>query len=146
MIRERMALDTNVLSEIMRKEPDANVVDFVAQLDDPLVSAAVFHELAYGVAWLPEGERKLRMASEIEAFRRRYEERIIIVDYEVSRLSGQLRADAQRLGRQLKPMDSLIAASAVHAAAKLATRNVKDFERLGIDLVNPWTYRLARDE
>ena len=146
MIRERMALDTNVLSEIMRKEPDANVVDFVAQLDDPLVSAAVFHELAYGVARLPEGERKLRMASEIEAFRRRYEERIIIVDYEVSRLSGQLRADAQRLGHQLKPMDSLIAASAVHAAAKLATRNVKDFERLGIDLVNPWTYRLARDE
>ena len=54
---ERIALDTNVLSEIMRKEPDENVVGFVAQLDDPLVGAAVFHEPAYGVARLPEGAK-----------------------------------------------------------------------------------------
>lgn len=146
MIRERVALDTNVLSEIMRTEPDENVVVFVAELNDPLVSAAVFHELAYGVARLPVGERKLRIALEIEAFRQRYQERIILIDYEVSRLSGELRADAQRLGHELKPMDSLIAASAVQAGAKLATRNSKDFEYLGIDLVNPWTHRISQEK
>ncbi|RBP12958.1 hypothetical protein DFR50_113150 [Roseiarcus fermentans] len=134
-----MALDTNVLSELMRIGPDPHVVDFVAQLDDPFVSAVVFHELAYGVARLPESDRKLRMVSEIEGFHSRYGERIIVVDYEVSQLSGRLRAKAQRLGRELKPMDSLIAASAVRAGAKLATRNTKDFEPLGIELVNPWT-------
>jgi predicted nucleic acid-binding protein len=106
----------------------------------PDCQRAVFHELAYGVARLPEGERKFRLASEIEAFRRRYEDRITVVDYEVSRLSGKLRADTQRLGRELKPMGSLIAASAVTAGAKLATRNVKDFEHLAIELVNPWTH------
>ena len=135
---DRVALDTNVLSELMRVSPDKKVVEFVALLDDPLVSAAVFHELAYGVALLPDGQRKRRMASEIEEFHLRYGDRIIVIDCEVSRLSGELRADAKRLGYELKPMDSLIAASALKAGARLATRNTKDFVRLGVELINPW--------
>jgi len=134
-----VALDTNVLSELMQPEPAASLVHFVADLDNPLVSAAVFHELAYGVARLPDGQRKVRMIAEIDEFHRRYRRRIIVVGCEVARISGKLRADAQSMGRDLKPMDALIAASAVFAGAKLATRNVKDFQPLGIDLVNPWT-------
>jgi predicted nucleic acid-binding protein len=134
-----VALDTNVLSELMQPAPAPGVVRFVGDLDDPLVSAAVFHELAYGVARLPDGKRKARMIVEIDDFHRRYRQRIIVVGFEVARISGKLRADAQGMGRELKPMDALIAASAVFAGAKLATRNVKDFQPLGIDLVNPWT-------
>ena len=78
----------------------------------------------------PTAKEKFRMASEIEGFHRRYGDRIIAVDYEVSQLSGRMRAEAQRQGRELKPMDALIAATAAKAGAKLATRNTKDFERL----------------
>ena len=139
MIREAVALDTNVLSEIMRDDRDPKVVGFVSSLEDPLVSAAVFHELSYGVARLPDGKRRTRMAAEIEGFFVRYEKRIIPVDFAVARISGQLRAQAQGMGRLLEPMDSLIGPSALRVGAKLATRNIKDFVNLGIELVNPWT-------
>ncbi len=139
MIRAAVALDTNVLSEIMRTEPAPNVVRFVSELDDPLISAAVFHELSYGAARLPEGQRKSHLVAEIEAYYVRYERRIIAVDFAVARISGHLRARAQGMGRELKPMDSLIGASGLHLGAKLATRNIKDFVDLGIELVNPWT-------
>jgi predicted nucleic acid-binding protein len=140
MTREPVALDTNVLSEIMNPAPAEQVVKFVAELQDPFVSAAVFHEMAYGAHRLPEGKRKARFFAEIEAFQRIYEQRILTITYEVARKSGALRAQAQSLGYDLKPMDSMIAASAVVAGARLATRNLKDFQPLGIDLVNPWTY------
>jgi predicted nucleic acid-binding protein len=68
VIRQAVALDTNVLSEIMRTEPTPDVVRIVSELDDPSISAAAFHELAYGVARLPVGNRKSRMAAEIAAF------------------------------------------------------------------------------
>jgi len=139
MIREAVALDTNVLSEIMRIGPDPRIVRFVSELDDPRVSAAVFHELSYGVGRLPQGRRKLRMAREIEAFFVRYEKRIVAVDFAMAKLSGKLRAKSQAMGRVLEPMDALIGASALHVGAKLATRNIKYFIDLGIELVNPWT-------
>ena len=91
-----VALDTNVLSELMQPEPAASLVHFVADLDTPLVSAAVFHELAYGVARLPDGQRKVRMIAEIDEFHRRYRQRIIVVGYEVARISGKLRAQTPK--------------------------------------------------
>jgi hypothetical protein len=132
-------LDTNVLSELMRPAPNPRVVRFVAELEQPLVSAVVFHELVYGKDLLPDGARKEKMAGEIEGFRRQFEENTVSIDAETAELSGKLRAQAQRSGFRLEPIDALIAASAVRARVTLATRNQKDFERLGIELVNPWT-------
>lgn len=106
------------------------------------MSAVVFHEMSYGAARLPDGKRKARFLAEIDLFRLRFASRLIAVGFEVAQISGELRAKAQGLGRDLKPMDSLIAASAVFADAKLATRNLRDFEVLGIDLVDPWTHRI----
>ena len=143
-LRERfesaVALDTNVLSEIMRPESDGECRSVSSlELDNPLISAVVFHELAYGAQRLPEGRRKSTLLREIDAFHQKYENRIIADDFEVANLSGKLRSDAQGLGRDLKPMDAMIAASALHTGAKLATRNLKDFIDLGIELINPWT-------
>jgi predicted nucleic acid-binding protein len=137
--REAILLDTNVLSELMRPSPEPRVARFVASLNNPLVSAAVFHELAFGMSRLPDGARKARMAAEISSYRTRFEKRIVDIDANVAELSGRLRAAAELGGFKLLPMDALIAASAVRASARLATRNVKDFRPLGIDLVNPWT-------
>jgi len=139
VIRGATLLDTNVLSELMRPSPHPSVVRFVDELDNLFVSAAVFHELAYGAALLPDGRRKARMGGEINTFRARFETRTVAIDAQVATLSGRLRADLKRGGFELAPMDALIAASAISVAARLATRNVKDFQRLDLELVNPWT-------
>lgn len=140
MTRGATLLDTNVLSELMRPSPHPGVVRFVNELDNPFVSAAVFHELTYGAALLPDGRRKARVNGEISAFRARFEKRTVPVDAQVAILSGRLRADVKRGGFLLAPVDALIAASAITVSARLATRNVKDFRRLDLELVNPWTH------
>ena len=131
-------LDTNVLSELLRPAADQRVVAFIQEQRDPIVCAAVFHELTYGVELLPAGTRKARLSVGIETFRRQFRDRTIAMDAEIAEISGRLRAGETRSGFALKALDALIAASAIVASARLATRNVKDFERLGIELVNPW--------
>jgi predicted nucleic acid-binding protein len=131
-------LDTNVLSELLRSVPTPEVLAFVDAQTNPLVSAAVFHELTYGVEMLPMGHRRARLSAGIQLFRRRFRDRTIAINAEIADVSGRLRAGAQRSGFSLKPLDALIAACAIAASARLATRNTKDFARLGIALVNPW--------
>lgn len=132
-------LDTNVLSELMRPRPDFNVELFVSSLARPFVSAAAFHELSYGVGLLPEGARRARVTGQIESLRIRFAKRTVAIDADVALLSGRLRSDIKRRGRDLTPMDALVAASAMRASAGLATRNIKDFQFLGLELANPWT-------
>ncbi len=132
-------LDTNVLSELMAQRPDPKVVGFVRGLADPRVSAAVFHELQYGVEIMPDGIKKARIALLINEFRLLYRDRTIVVDAEVAAISGRMRAREKNAGFVLTEMDALIAATAEGHSARLATRNTKDFQRLGIELVNPWT-------
>jgi predicted nucleic acid-binding protein len=131
-------LDTNVLSELMRPLPDPKVAAFVEGLVDPRVSAAVFHELIYGVEIMPEGSRKAQIAARVEEFQMRFGDRTIAIDAKVAGVSGRLRAAEKRSGFALKEMDALIAATALSHPARLATRNTRDFQRLGIELVNPW--------
>ncbi len=133
-------LDTNVLSELLRPEADERVIAFVEAQTDPIVSVAVFHELTYGVELLPAGRREARLSAGIETFRRQFRDRTIAIDAEIADISGRLRAGETRSGFSLQAMDALIAASAIAASARIATRNTKDFERLGLELVNPWAH------
>jgi len=131
-------LDTNVLSEILSQRADESVVAFVESLDRPVISAVTFHELHYGVELMPKGLRRSRLSAGIAAFQERFKDRTIAVEGTVAALSGRLRADEQRAGFTLTPLDSLIAACALASSAMLATRNIKDFKRLGIQLIDPW--------
>jgi toxin FitB len=132
-------LDTNVISELMRTAPDAAVARFVAEVEAPLLSVAVLHELTYGVELLPQGAKKTRLAAVVEAIRTQFEASLVVVDETIARVSGELRARVERRGGELKTADALIAASALCRSARLATRNTRHFANLGIDLVNPWS-------
>ncbi|MBV1703483.1 MAG: PIN domain-containing protein [Hyphomicrobiales bacterium] len=134
----RTMLDTNVLSEILRPGGDKGVVAFVSSLPDPWVSAVTFHELAFGLELLPPGRRRSSLDDGISAFREKFKDRTIPIDRSVAALSGRMRADEMRAGFRLTPLDAMIAASARAASARLATRNTKDFVRLGVPLVDPW--------
>lgn len=132
-------LDTNILSELLRPNGDPKVGAFVQTLRNPLVSAIVFHELSYGVEMLAPGAKRARLSAGIETFRNRFRERTVFVDIEIADIAGRLRAGQTRSGFALDAPDALIAATAVTLSARLATRNTRHFERLSLDLVNPWT-------
>jgi predicted nucleic acid-binding protein len=139
MISQEIMLDTNVVSEIMRDGADAGVVSFVREIETPLLSVIVLQEFCYGVELLPEGARKSRFATMIEAVRAQFSGRFVDVGEDDARLSGKLRAIVKQRGGKLDMRDALIAASALRRSLRLATRNTEHFANLGIDLVNPWT-------
>jgi predicted nucleic acid-binding protein len=135
----RFVIDTNVLSELSRPKPSQRVLDFLSASTDAWVCAATFHEMAFGVARMRDEARKLKISSFIDVFKSRFSGRIVPVDLDITETSGRLRAFAAIQGRTLTEMDSFMAATAAAKDAILATRNTKDFEQLGIGLVNPWT-------
>jgi predicted nucleic acid-binding protein len=75
----------------------------------------------------------------IDTVRSRFAGRVVDVDADVAVIAGRLRAVASLDGRTADPIDALIAASALLRDAVIATRNVRDFEPLGVELVDPWT-------
>jgi predicted nucleic acid-binding protein len=107
---------------------------------DLFLCAPVIAELHYGIARLPEGARRDRLTEWV----RRVEEeefldRILPFDRSAAHEFGRVMTVRRRLGRRLGgPMDALIATIALTHGAVLATRNVHDFEGLGLEIVNPF--------
>jgi toxin FitB len=130
-------VDTNIISELARKTPDAGVTKFMIETPRLLVSTILFHELSYGLE-TTQLEQKLRLASFIAAMKNRFGPRAIPVTLEIAETAGQLRGLEKNAGRILTVSDSMMAATAIVKGANLVTRNVKDFKNLGIEIVNPF--------
>jgi toxin FitB len=130
-------IDTNIISELARKSPDPGVTKFMVETPRLLVSTILFHELSYGLE-TAQSEQKLRLTSFIAAMKNRFGPRAIPMTLEIAETAGQLRAYEKNAGRILTVSDSIIAATAIVKGANLVTRNVKDFEKLGIEIVNPF--------
>jgi predicted nucleic acid-binding protein len=134
-------LDTNVLSELIRPEPDAGVTEWLDSLDAATVAttAITAAELLYGVARLPTGRRKERLG---EAIRGLIEEdfngRVEAFDATAATHYADLLSDRERAGRPISAADAQIAAICRKLGATLATRNTSDFKDTGIDLLDPW--------
>lgn len=134
-------LDTNVLSELTRKKPEAAVLDWldalpVAEVATTAITAA---ELRYGVARLPDGRRKTLLAETIHALLNEdFRGRVEPFDELAAERYALVVSDRDKLGRPITAADAQIAAICHARRATLATRNTKDFEETGIELVNPW--------
>ncbi len=122
-------LDTNVLSEAVRMQPNAGVMDKLARHQVELaVPAPVWHELRYGWRRMPDGQRKDaigRYLQEVVA-----ELPVLPYDAGAARVHAELRADLERSGRSLPFVDGQIAAIAVVQGLTLVTRNVRDFSEI----------------
>jgi predicted nucleic acid-binding protein len=131
-------LDTNVLSEIIKPKPSRNVEAFLEREGDLWLSVVTLHEFAYGVALAADAARQLKLQTWIESVKNKFGDRILDVTPAIAETAGRLRGFSQSQGRVLAPLDALIAATAAVHASVLATRNVRDFEHLGVELLNPW--------
>ena len=135
-------LDTNVVSELIRKTPDPAVETWAAgrSLEDLFFSAVGEAELRYGAAILPAGRRRKSLVSGIERMLRdAFEDRILPFDSDAARAYADIAAARRSTGRPIAPADCQIAAIARSRDMAVATRNVRDFEALDIEVVDPWT-------
>ncbi|WFR97701.1 type II toxin-antitoxin system VapC family toxin [Rhizobium tumorigenes] len=137
----RLLLDTNVLSEVTKLRPTERVLNWLHGLDEDrtFISIVSIAEIRRGVALMEIGRKRDALDAWLtHDLPQRFENRIIPVDGHVTLAWGDLMALAKQSGRGLASMDGLIAATAVACNLTLATRNTKDFEGFGIDLVDPW--------
>ncbi|OWV69548.1 recombinase [Rhizobium sp. R634] len=138
----RLLLDTNILSEVTKPNPDMRVLAWLDQLDEDrsFISIVSIAEIRRGVALMDNGRKRDALGEWLARdLPQRFEGRIIPVDEPVALSWGDLMGRAKRSGRGLSSMDGLIAATAIAYDLTLATRNTRDFEGFGIELVDPWT-------
>jgi predicted nucleic acid-binding protein len=138
----RFLLDTNVLSETRRPEPDPRVLGWLDRLDEDraFVSVVTLAEIRRGVALMQRGRRRDALSRWLETdLVDRFARRILAVDERTAFAWGDLMAEARRRGLGLNSMDGLIAATAITHGLILVTRNVRDFRGLDVELLDPWT-------
>jgi toxin FitB len=135
-------VDTNVVSELMRPTPDRAVLAWLNSkpASDIWLSAVSVAELFYGVSRLPTGQRRSGLESAIlDVVEIDFVGRILPFDLVAARYYGEVAAMWDRLGRPLAIADRMIASTAwAFGASGIATRNIRDFADLGLDLINPW--------
>jgi len=135
-------LDTCVISELINKQPNPQVVNWVNGLDENTVylSVITIGEIQKGVTKLPPSKRKQELTSWLrDELLVSFKDGIVPVDLEVMLIWGELVGKLEGTGRKMPAMDSLIAAICKRHNFILVTRNEADFAHCGLDLFNPWS-------
>src|SRR4051794_28530364 len=136
-----IVVDTNVASELMRPAPDARVVAWVRAQDggDLFTTSITVAEIGYGVERLPEGARKALLRATATQVFSAFAEQVLGFDAEAAGLYGAIVSARERGGAPIDGFDAQIAAICRRHSATLATRNVKDFEHTGVEVIDPWS-------
>lgn len=138
-----IVLDTNVVSEMWRPQPDRSLAAWlkVQTAGNLYLCSPVLAELRFGAERLEAGSRRDRLRASIDHLEYRgYRGRILVLDGQAASEFGRLAATRERAGRRMGLMDGLIAAIALTNGAGIATRDVDDFTGLGIEVVNPFDF------
>jgi predicted nucleic acid-binding protein len=137
-------IDTNVVSEWTKPRPDSGVVAWLAEADEDrvFISVITLAELRYGIEKMPAGAKRNRLDTWVsEQLPARFEARVLPIDSETADTWGRVMARGTTAGRPVGTMDAFIAATAERHHLTLVTRNVSDFDVLGIRVINPWSKR-----
>ena len=134
-------LDTCVISEFTRRQPDERIIRWLDSLDEAklFLSVITIGEIQHGIERLPDSRRKNELMIWLNVgLIERFSGRILALDVPTLVLWGTLIAHFEASGQPMSVMDSLIAASALHNNLILVTRNTADFVPCGVQLLNPW--------
>jgi toxin FitB len=135
-------LDTNVISEPIRREPDSTLVAFLRrQRPQTLFTAAICEaELRYGLARMPTGRWRNDLAGRVTVFlATAFAGRIMAFDTEAAALYSTIRAAREAAGRPIAMQNTMIAATARAYGLDVATRDADDFVGCGARIVDPWS-------
>jgi predicted nucleic acid-binding protein len=133
MLSTSFLVDTNILSELVRKSPDPGVLRWAAEIRQMAVSAITVEEVYYGLSWKPNP----RVLVWFEEFLETHCE-ILPATSVIAKRAGQLRGQLQARGQTRASWDMLIAATALEHQMTLVTRNERHFEDCGVPLLNPF--------
>ena len=136
-----IVLDTNIISEMFRPSPEPRVVEWlVALTGDVAITSITLAELLAGVRKLPEGRRKDELAHGIEEAVAPYRasQSLLAFDADAAKQCAEVLASREAAGAPISTADAQIAAICLAHGATCATRNVKDFQHTGVELVDPW--------
>ena len=131
-------IDTNVVSELTKASPDSGVIAFLSEQDDLWLASVVLHELEFGLQSLPQGRRRDDLRQVLSDFITEFDDRILPLERIEAEWAARLRAEAHLSGRVLHLGNALIAGTAKAHGLSVATRNVKDFDGLDVNVANPW--------
>lgn len=134
-------LDTCVISDLVSKTPDAQVVRWLDGVEEDFLHLSVITlgEIQRGIERLPTGVRKDELRTWLERdLQMRFMDRILPLDAATLLAWGALTAMLEKTGRKMPAIDSLIASQALQHGLILVTRNTADFLSAGIRMVNPW--------
>jgi tRNA(fMet)-specific endonuclease VapC len=134
-------LDTCVISELVAKQPNSNVLEWIDSVDPDGVylSVITIGEITKGIEKLPNSKRRQELSDWLEnELLIRFQENLIELDVNILIQWGKINARLETKGAPMPAIDSLIAASALDRGLILVTRNVSDFEETGVEILNPW--------
>ena len=134
-------LDTNVISELVKPRPEANVTRWIEGTDESLLylSVLTLGEIRRGIAALTQSRRRAALEAWLDKdLRARFEDRILAIDQEVADRWGLLTAAARNGGIVLPVIDGLLAATALEHNLTLVTRDTGQIPSMGVAVFNPW--------
>jgi hypothetical protein len=134
-------LDTNVVSELVKREPNPGVGRWVDERDEStlFLSVITFGELQKGIKKLGDEKRAERLQIWVnQELAKRFEGRVLPIDLEVAFTWGRIQGVSEKSGLKLPVIDSLIAATAIAHNLIVVSRNVHDLERCQVTVHNPW--------
>lgn len=136
-----LVLDTNVISEVLRPEPDRRVKAWLKGLPSASVftTAIAQAEILYGINILPQGRRRTSLLiAAVSMFDEDFQGRVLPFDATAATAYASLASEKRQQGLPMAFADAQIAAITLSRDGRLATRNVRDFVGCGIDVLNPW--------
>lgn len=134
-------LDTNIPSQTVRPQPEPKIAAWLAsqKIESLYLSVVSCGELRKGITVLAAGRRKTELETWYgEDLLKRFFGRILPLTQTIAERWGVLEAQRQLIGRPIQVPDAQIAATAIEHGLTLVTRNDKDFESLGVTILNPW--------
>ena len=134
-------IDTNIVSEFMTSQPDDSVLQWMNnQLANQLyLTTITIAEITYGLGIMPDGKRQKFLSESFAVFLKKgFTSRILSFDLSSAKLYGEIMSRRKIIGRPMSSFDGQIASIAKSTGFSIATRNVKDFKSVNIELINPF--------
>lgn len=134
-------LDTCVISELVKKKPNSEVVKWISKADENnlFISVLTIGEIHKGIEKIPESRRKENLYNWVNyELKERFKNRIIDFDLHAATIWGKAQAISEQSGKNMPSIDGLIAATGIAYDLTVVTRNTKDMEVSGVSLLNPW--------